>query len=210
MLVLQGLHHHITKAAPLLVAGSSGGALGAMGAAGGGGGGGGGGASGSGGGGMERSLSASSLNDGGAMGSSGGSAGGGLGSDGEVSMSASTEWPDPYVATQQVGLSLLCSFVTAIPPELAPVQPLSELTRTLEAFGPLRLFDDWAGAQRLHAEVDVDLASLPNAVASCSSCHSSDSVGPHRAMQRGSSYWGSKARKNNTEVKRIATDRNGS
>ena len=76
----------------------------------------------------------------------------------------------------------------------------TELTRTLEAFGPLRLFDDWAGAQRLHAEIEVDLAALPNAVLTSAFCHSVDSAGPHRALQRGSHYWGTKARKSNTEV----------
>ena len=69
----------------------------------------------------------------------------------------SPKWPAEYIATQQLGLSLLCSFISSIPTGAVPTPPLADLSATLTSFAPLQLFREWAGAQRGYAERELDL-----------------------------------------------------
>lgn len=100
----------------------------------------------------------------------------------------------------QVGLSLLCSFLEAIPTNAVPTKPLSDLVKTLEALGPLRLFEDWSGPQRSYAERELDVLSMePPPEPYCSTCGSQEHSGPKRPLQPGSLYWCSKAKREHSE-----------
>jgi len=110
----------------------------------------------------------------------------------------SPKWPAEYIATQQLGLSLLCSFISSIPTGAVPTPPLADLSATLTSFAPLQLFREWAGAQRGYAERELDLRT-EGAEPWASTCNSKTQNGPNRALQPGSTYWQSKANREETE-----------
>jgi hypothetical protein len=110
------------------------------------------------------------------------------------------QWPSEYIATQQLGLSLLCSFLEAIPINSVPIKPLLELMKTLEGLGPLRLYNDWSGPQRSYAEREIDLLNMvPPPEPNCSSCNSAETSGPKKPLQPGSSYWCSRSKREHSQ-----------
>ena len=108
----------------------------------------------------------------------------------------SPKWPAEYIASQQVGLSLLCAFIESTPPSLIPAPAVRGLVQTLSSFGTLRLFREWAGPQRDYAEQEIDLR---HATPWASTCNSRNQNGPNRPLQSGSTYWQSKANREETE-----------